>query len=137
MDFEGRTFRKAQFDYDYGSAHIKEPPVRMKDANVVCSDVKGTGHSCPVSFCNHQSHSEHKPVLDIDVPMTLIPSSTKGHFHLYIDHPVSWDAYCKLLDALVECRIVEEDYAYASKNRGYTAVRLPWVKKQSGEEETL
>lgn len=139
MDFEGRTFRKAKFTDDYwdGSARIHEPRVPLAEANVVCSDVQGEGHSCPAPNCDHQSHIEHKPVIDIDVRLSVIPSSTRGHFHLYINHPVEWDAYCNLLDALVECWIVEEGYARTSKSRGYTAVRLPWVRKQTGEKEAV
>lgn len=139
MDFEGRTFRTAQFSDHYwnGPPRINEPRVPLAEANVVCSDVQGEGHSCPAPNCDHQSHIEHKPVIDIDVPISVIPSSTPGHSHLYINHFVSWDEYCNLLDALVECGIVEEGYARSSKARGYTAVRLPWVRKQPGEKEAV
>lgn len=71
----------------------------------------------------------HRPVLDIDVPAQLIPSSTPGHFHLYLDVEVEHEAYMGLLDALATVGILEPGYVSASKERGYTAVRLPWVKK--------
>lgn len=72
----------------------------------------------------------HYPVLDIDLPCELVPSSTPGHFHLYIDHPVSDGAYWDLIAAMVACGIVQPGYLGASRARGYTAARLPWVRKE-------
>ena len=71
----------------------------------------------------------HRPVLDIDLPAALIPSSTPGHFHLYIDKQMTTSAYVRLLDALAEAGIIEQGYASVSEVRGYTSVRLPWVTK--------
>ena len=73
----------------------------------------------------------HSPVLDIDVPHYLIPSSTEGHSHLYIDVPMPWDKYVKLLEVLADCGIIEPGYLRASLARGFTAVRLPHIKKDS------
>lgn len=77
----------------------------------------------------------HRPVIDIDLPMAIIPSTTPGHGHLYIDKPMSWYKYERLLYALESAGIIEEGYLGASLARGYTSVRLPWVKKQAKEEE--
>ena len=71
----------------------------------------------------------HTPVLDIDIPATLVPSSTPGKNHLYLDVPMSWDQYTKLLDVMAEVGILEPGYVSASKKRGFTAVRLPWIRK--------
>lgn len=71
----------------------------------------------------------HMPILDIDVPITVIPSSTPGHSHLFIGVKTSWVAYSNLLEAMVECGILEPGYVSASEARGFTAVRLPWVSK--------
>jgi hypothetical protein len=73
----------------------------------------------------------HRPVLDIDFPAALIPSSTPGHFHLYLDKKLSTSQYMKLLDALAEAGIIEQGYASVSEARGYTSARLPWVKKKA------
>jgi hypothetical protein len=73
---------------------------------------------------------KHTIMLDLDVPATLVPSSTPGHSHLYIDVPNRWETLCVLLDALVAAGVVEHGYAEASKARGFTALRLPWVPKQ-------
>lgn len=71
----------------------------------------------------------HRPVLDLDIPAFLVPSSTPGHSHLYIDHEVPDDVFWRLCDALAEAGILQEGYVSASKSRGYTSVRLPWIKK--------
>ena len=78
--------------------------------------------------------THHKLLLDIDMPAKLLPSSTPGHHHLYIDHEIEQGAYFRLLDALVEVGLIQPGYAAASKARGYTALRLPWVKKDKKEE---
>jgi hypothetical protein len=72
----------------------------------------------------------HTIMLDLDVPARLIPSSTEGHSHLYIDVKVCWPRYRKLLDALAEAGVLQEAYVEHSKRKGFTALRLPWVKKE-------
>jgi hypothetical protein len=72
----------------------------------------------------------HTIMLDLDVPATLIPSTTPGHSHLYIDVPLEWSKYKILLDALAEAGVIELGYASASKARGFSSLRLPWVKKR-------
>lgn len=71
----------------------------------------------------------HAPVLDIDFPAKLVPSSTPGHFHLYLDTKVPWPKYEKLLWALAEAGIIEQGYAQASVSYRATVVRKPGVKK--------
>lgn len=76
-------------------------------------------------------HSLHRPVLDFDFPAKLIPSSTEGHFHLYIDKVMQWEDFKKLLNVMAEVGLLEPGYVSASVARGFTAVRLPWIKKAS------
>lgn len=71
----------------------------------------------------------HRPFLDIDFRAELIPSTTPGHFHLYLDKEMSWPKYRRLLNVLAEVGILERGYVNASIDREYTSVRLPWVKK--------
>lgn len=72
----------------------------------------------------------HYPVLDIDYPAALVPSSTPGHFHLYLNRAVPWEKYQAVLDALADACLIESGYRNASKERGYTSVRLPWRPKK-------
>lgn len=71
----------------------------------------------------------HKVLLDIDIKAKLIPSSTPDHSHLYIDQMIEEETYFKLLDLLAECGIIQSGYVGASKTRGHTSLRLPWIKK--------
>jgi hypothetical protein len=74
----------------------------------------------------------HTVMIDIDHPVRVLPSSTAGHYHLYIDKPVGEIEYFRLLDALAEAGLVEQGYVAASKVRGSTHLRLPWVRKELG-----
>jgi hypothetical protein len=75
----------------------------------------------------------HCPVLDFDIPARLIPSTTEGHSHLYIDKPMTWEKYSKLLTVLGEVGILEPGYVGAGLRRGATFVRPPTVKKPPQE----
>lgn len=75
------------------------------------------------------THRMHRPVLDLDVPCTLVESSTPGHYHLMIDHTMTWERYSALLVALAEAGLVENGYEAAAARRGHTGVRVPWFRK--------
>jgi hypothetical protein len=72
----------------------------------------------------------HAVLLDLDVPAYLVPSSRPGHTHLYIDVRVTEERYFDLLDQLADCGVIEHGYASASKKKGGTFLRLPWIKKE-------
>lgn len=59
-------------------------------------------------------YGNHKPALDIDLPVTLTPSTTPGHFHLYIDKEMTWKRYALLLIALSIAGVVERKFVYAA-----------------------
>lgn len=100
-----------------GQKFVIVPPLDSGEHNVVTSSL-GRGDL-------------HAPVLDIDIPHTLVPSSTPGHSHLYLDVAMSWDQYERLLEVLADVGIIEKGYYLASQARGFTAARLPWVKKEA------
>lgn len=75
----------------------------------------------------------HTVMLDLDVPVRLVPSSTTGHWHLYIDVAMPWWRYRRLLRALKTAGIIEPGYYSVSVARKHTALRLPWVKKEAME----
>jgi len=72
---------------------------------------------------------KHRPVLDIDMECRLVPSSTPGHYHLYIEHPMEPGAYFELIAALGKAGILSHFYVKAAQIRGATFVRPEWVKK--------
>jgi len=66
---------------------------------------------------------KHAPVIDIDVPISVFPSSQLGHNHLYIDKEITWNQYTRILKALAAAGIVEDGYLKASLAKGYSCVR--------------
>lgn len=72
----------------------------------------------------------HLPVIDIDLPAHVEPSTTPGHGHLYIDKPLTWREYITLLHVLAGLGIVEPGYVAVAEKRGATFVRRPGVKKE-------
>lgn len=79
----------------------------------------------------------HAPALDIDFPVRLEPSSTPGHFHLFLDGvEMDWPTYKNLLIALADAGVVGKGYARHSIERGQTLCRLPWSRKASQERST-
>lgn len=96
----------------------------VEEAHVATSLIAGQGEVRDPSF------ARHRVVLDLDMEAELVPSSTPGHYHLYLDHEMPWFRYRRLLSALAEAGIIEDGYAGASERRGFTCVRLPWVKKE-------
>lgn len=118
-----RTLHRVDLDrseYD-PTGDQREEVTDLAEANVISSLIPA---SVP---------PRHHPVLDLDVPAHLVPSSTPGHSHLYIDHEVPDEEFWKVCDALAEAGILQGGYVSASKARGYTSVRLPWVKKPQPE----
>jgi hypothetical protein len=71
----------------------------------------------------------HTVMLDLDYPVTLIQSTSTCHNHLYIDRPITWPQYKRLLVALWRARLIEDGYYKASVKQGQTFLRPPWVKK--------
>lgn len=114
-------------------------PYSLHDADPIWDATVNDAEVCPVDEANILTSEVagkpgmHKVALDIDLPAKLLPSSTPGHWHLYIDCDVPWEVYTKLLDTLVEAGVIEVGYARASKLRGYTSVRPPWMPKTEDE----
>lgn len=90
----------------------------IADANLILSEV---------------APDTHTVMLDLDIEAQLIPSTTPGHSHLYIDRQLSWEQYKTLLTALAEAGIISNGYKEASFAKGATALRVPWVKKEPGD----
>lgn len=72
----------------------------------------------------------HFPLIDIDMECALIPSTTPGHYHLYIDRPMRFDNYVKLLNVMRDVGIVQPGFADGTEKRGYGSLRMPHIKKE-------
>src|SRR5690242_4058840 len=73
----------------------------------------------------------HAPAIDIDIPCELVESSTKGHFHLYIDKEITADQYEAILLALYKAGIVQRGFYDSFVRRQQTFLRRPGVEKAS------
>jgi hypothetical protein len=71
-----------------------------------------------------------RPLLDLGFPVTLVPSTTPGHFHAYLGKELSWTAYAELLRQLCIAGVVETGFYAMSLRRGATFVRKPGVRKE-------
>lgn len=128
--------------------HIRWRVENLQEANLVSSYVDG-GESL-----DGDGYELHAPVLDLDHSdnpvgvcafignwlrkrgyqthendFMLIPSSTEGHFHLYIDVALPWPTYSELLVRLGDEKILEDGYVSVSLARGATFVRKPGHRK--------
>lgn len=120
-----RLFKVTKWDEDSNvtySREEREPATSIADANVSTS-IREDADDC------------HALLLDLDVPAWLVPSSTEGHSHLYVDVKIPTPTYFRLLDALADAGVIQPGYANSSKHRGGTALRLPWVKKPTTAED--
>lgn len=109
---------RVDFEPGYGGNGDVEPAASAEVANLFSSLI-----------VDGPEYGRHTIALDLDVPARLIPSTTEGHSHLYIDVPVEWESVVDLLNLLADMGIVEPGYAAASIRRGYTSLRLPWIRK--------
>lgn len=108
LSYQSYSDQKNQMKYE-------DRPVT--EANLITSlDTKGWG-------------AEHRPVLDIDFNAAILPSSTEGHCHLFIDKLMPQEDYFKLIDVMAEVGLLQPGFVNGSKRRGATSVRLPWISK--------
>ena len=115
MMFGNRIFYNTDFSDPRSDDRIRVPAAM---ANVVSSETE---------------QGTHLPILDLDFPAVLLPSSTEGHFHLYLQREVEWSKYEKVLDDMKDAGLLQKGYVEHSKSRKGTFLRLPWVKKRSGD----
>jgi hypothetical protein len=96
---------------------LKTIPVPLSEATALTSRNAETGR--------------HAVLLDIDYPAYVVPSSTGGHNHVYLDVPdgLSDRQHRRLMKALAKAGVVEKEWAHA--NRHGTALRPPWVTKDA------
>ena len=106
-------------DTDYEMVEDRQITQSIEQANCVISQLDFT-----------IDNQYHMPILDIDYEAHLVPSTTPGHYHLYLNRYVTWRKYKRLLRALKNAGLIEEPFYRLSIQRGHTSARLPWVKKE-------
>jgi len=93
-----------------------KPTDNIDEAHLVSSEIKGT--------------DLHAPVLDIDFPARLYPSTSFEHYHLYFERTIVWRDYEQLLWDLADNNILSFNYVNHSVKRRATFVRKPGVIKE-------
>lgn len=119
----------AEGDYEADTEFVDTP----EGAEVILSLSGNTRRTVNSWGAEHEANL-HRPVLDLDFPAALVPSSTPGHFHLYLDKEMTWSDYKYLICAFETVGLIEKGYKEASLAREFTSVRLPWVKKADRDE---
>lgn len=130
LSMADRMRRLSTYDHQYRKVDLQ------RSAKSGGEDNDDSGHFAPVALEEANlvtsliSETRHTVVVDVDLPCHVEPSSTRGHYHLFIDKELDWGEYQMLLQVLVLVGIVEEGYLKAAQKHGFTAVRLPWVRKE-------
>ena len=78
------------------------------------------------SLCENGMHS---PVIDLDVPHKVLPSSTPGHSHLYLNVEIPWWRFVALLTGMYIAKVIEPGFFWWSLRRRASHLRVPWVSK--------
>lgn len=116
---------------------LKEYSVDLKDPHrppVHNMTEVGRGEGNVYSSEHRWAKGMHIPLLDFDgFPVQLLDSSTPGNTHLYIGKPVTWEQFCKILDAFLEAGLLQEGFVELSKARGAAFLRKPGVLKEPGD----
>ena len=75
----------------------------------------------------------HAVVIDMDHRARLVPSSTAGHSHLYIDELLTWREYRAFLSGMYRSGLIDASVFWRSLDREATYVRPPGVSKTAEE----
>ena len=121
--------RSARLYYHVEDLNGSDEPLSTEEYRVPCEKAKA---NLVGSLC---LDGKHRPVLDIDFPARLVPSTTPGHFHLYLEVALEEAEYMELLQALGKARVLSSFYARASRTRKQSFCRPEWVKKEWKREE--
>jgi hypothetical protein len=113
-------YSKTDLDEMQESGETGVDPVGTSDilkANLISSRVTG--------------YRKHRILLDIDHEAALIPSSTEGHYHLYINHLLTDEQMEKLVKVLEEIELIAPGNANQWWRHKALFLRLPWIKKRN------
>jgi hypothetical protein len=133
LPFDGQMYAQVE---TFGTSDSPDDPIGNSGSETLTTNLDDPGVNL-ITSATAENVLMQKPILDIDYPAWLIPSTRPGHFHLYIDRAIPKDKYLAMVTAMAEAGLVEEGYAGAAERRGYTGVRLPWIKKEPVEPKPI
>lgn len=79
----------------------------------------------------------HNLLLDLDCEHWYSKSSTYGHGHLAINIQISEDGLKEIVEVLSKYGIVQQGIKRQLDERGHLSLRLPGLKKNSEDDESL
>jgi hypothetical protein len=74
-------------------------------------------------------NGNHMPVIDIDLPCMLLPSTKPGHHHLIINKEMTWGQFLNMLQAMTDAGVVQPGFNHHTRRRGRAFIRYPGVTK--------
>lgn len=130
-NFANRRFRDLANEMldDSDDVFAHEGPGFFEAAGNWCKQPDATLVTSLISIGDPHPMSLHMPVIDIDLPCAWVPSTNEHHGHLYINQVVTFDGLVEILEVLEKHGIVQSGYRAAAEARGYSAVRVPGLKK--------
>jgi hypothetical protein len=122
----GLLSRLTTVRYEWNRDHVPFDRDGNRDSTV-CAPM----HEATAVMSANAETGRHAVLLDIDYPAYVVPSSTGGHNHIYLDVPdgLSDRQHRRLMKALGKAGVVEKEWAHA--NRHGSALRPPWVTKDA------
>lgn len=70
------------------------------------------------------------PIIDLDIPHHIRPSSREGHSHLYLDVPVSKPRWVALMWGLYMAGVIDKGFFWWSLRRGQNFARINSTKSE-------
>lgn len=86
----------------------------------------GEGANLIASECDDGMHA---PIFDLDYGAYLIPSSTPGNSHLYIEKKITWAQYENILKAFEAAGLIQEGWVRTARRDKRAYLRLPHIRK--------
>ena len=125
MKVQRLLYKVTHMNDGYGSREERTTVVdKIEEAHLRSSEVTTSWIGKTMVFFKDEA-TYHAPALDIDgINVEVAPSSTKGNFHLYIDKPMPWSDYKKLLQVMTEVGIIEPGFYAKALKDGKTFLRV-------------
>lgn len=101
---------------DYG---VPKTLTEHAEGHLTSSEVQGTT-------------SIHMPVIDMDYSIEAVKTPTDDHHHLYINKPITWRMYKRLLRALLKANLIEKGwFDNAMKEKKSLVFHPSWYQKKA------
>lgn len=88
-------------------------------------------------FGSRLDNGNHVPLFDFDFPVELVPSSTPGHFHLYVSKEIGWEHYRDILLAMRRARLLDAGWVDSALEERCATIRPPHVMKEEALQKQL